>query len=338
MRRLSIVTSLFVLVSCVPEERPPNSPTNGQSEPVAGGFGWSSPPAQPPSSKQEVEHEVPPASAVAGVAAAAAESSTDAAESRQTQGVAPGVSVPIVMDAPVRAYSRDEWNHWIDADGDCQDTRVEMLAPASPTPEACKVVSGEWCDPFTATVYRAVKDVHIDHIVPLKEAHESGGWQWDATRRELFANDYENLAVVQASANMSKGAKDPAGWMPPNEGTGWRCWYVNKWIAVKAKYDLAYDEAEAEAVRLLLQECAIHTNLPFGCVDPNPPTVSEDVEPATSDAPHPIHRLHEREGGSGGVRLERDCCRTCNVGKACGDSCISRKKTCHKGRGCACNG
>ena len=31
------------------------------------------------------------------------------------------------------------------------------------------------------------------------------------------------------------------------------------------------------------------------------------------------------------------CCKVCDAGQACGDSCISRKKTCHKGRGCACN-
>ena len=32
------------------------------------------------------------------------------------------------------------------------------------------------------------------------------------------------------------------------------------------------------------------------------------------------------------------CCKTCTTGKACGDSCISRDKTCRVGSGCACNG
>lgn len=32
------------------------------------------------------------------------------------------------------------------------------------------------------------------------------------------------------------------------------------------------------------------------------------------------------------------CCKVCNKGKACGDSCIAREKECHKGKGCACNG
>jgi len=31
------------------------------------------------------------------------------------------------------------------------------------------------------------------------------------------------------------------------------------------------------------------------------------------------------------------CCRVCNVGKACGNSCIERSKTCHQPPGCACD-
>lgn len=34
----------------------------------------------------------------------------------------------------------------------------------------------------------------------------------------------------------------------------------------------------------------------------------------------------------------RSCCRVCTTGKACGDSCIARNKTCHQPPGCACNG
>ncbi len=31
------------------------------------------------------------------------------------------------------------------------------------------------------------------------------------------------------------------------------------------------------------------------------------------------------------------CCKVCSKGKACGNSCISRDKTCHQPPGCACN-
>lgn len=38
------------------------------------------------------------------------------------------------------------------------------------------------------------------------------------------------------------------------------------------------------------------------------------------------------------VELGQSCCKICRKGKACGDTCISRNKTCHVGLGCACNG
>lgn len=34
----------------------------------------------------------------------------------------------------------------------------------------------------------------------------------------------------------------------------------------------------------------------------------------------------------------KKCCKVCRKGKACGDSCIAKSKTCTKGPGCACNG
>jgi hypothetical protein len=32
-----------------------------------------------------------------------------------------------------------------------------------------------------------------------------------------------------------------------------------------------------------------------------------------------------------------ECCRVCHKGKACGNSCISREKSCHQPPGCACD-
>jgi len=34
----------------------------------------------------------------------------------------------------------------------------------------------------------------------------------------------------------------------------------------------------------------------------------------------------------------KKCCKVCRKGKACGDSCIAKSKTCTKSPGCACNG
>jgi len=32
-----------------------------------------------------------------------------------------------------------------------------------------------------------------------------------------------------------------------------------------------------------------------------------------------------------------ECCKICDVGQACGKTCINANYTCHVGRGCACN-
>lgn len=36
--------------------------------------------------------------------------------------------------------------------------------------------------------------------------------------------------------------------------------------------------------------------------------------------------------------VSTQCCKVCRKGKACGDSCISKSKTCNVGSGCACDG
>ena len=39
----------------------------------------------------------------------------------------------------------------------------------------------------------------------------------------------------------------------------------------------------------------------------------------------------------GQVQVAQACCKVCRKGKACGNSCIARWKTCRKPPGCACN-
>ncbi len=59
------------------------------------------------------------------------------------------------------------------------------------------------------------------------------------------------------------------------------------------------------------------------------------VLPATDLMSDLVLRLHDL----GGAQVQyASCCKTCRKGKACGDSCISREKSCRVGRGCACNG
>lgn len=42
--------------------------------------------------------------------------------------------------------------------------------------------------------------------------------------------------------------------------------------------------------------------------------------------------------GETSAPTQSGCCKICRIGKACGDTCISRYKDCHVGPGCACDG
>jgi len=163
--------------------------------------------------------------------------------------------------APTVPYDRSLYAGWMDADGDCQDTRQEVLIAESLVPvqldsRGCSVVSGMWLDPYTGETFTSPGALDIDHFIPLAEAHASGASQWPQQLRSQFANDLSwpgSLIAVSASANRSKGARDPAQWLPPNEE--FHCEYVTNWVLTKAYWRLAMDDAERDAVYSVLEEC-----------------------------------------------------------------------------------
>jgi hypothetical protein len=148
-------------------------------------------------------------------------------------------------------YDRDLFKHWIDADGDCQDTREEVLIAESRVPlDGCTVTEGEWFSPYDHETWTASSDVDIDHLVPLKEAWDSGAAAWGDHRRLRYANDLRDprsLVAVTDNVNQSKGDRDVAEWRP----TFGVCAYVRHWTAVKLRWGLAVDSTEkTELVRL----------------------------------------------------------------------------------------
>jgi len=144
-------------------------------------------------------------------------------------------------------YNRKAWRHWIDADHDCQDTRTEVLIDQADghvtlSHDGCKVVVGLWDDPYTGMKFTKPSDIQIDHIIPLEAAWQRGGWQWDAKKREEYANWMPGLIAVQGRANQSKGNRGPAEWLPPAMD---KCEYVELWFDVAREWDLFVTTAEA---------------------------------------------------------------------------------------------
>ena len=82
-------------------------------------------------------------------------------------------------------------------------------------------MSGKWLDPYTGQIFTNPGDLDIDHMVPLAEAHRSGADTWTAEQREDYANDLfhtDGLIAVSASANRSKGSRDPSQWLWTSPG------------------------------------------------------------------------------------------------------------------------
>ena len=159
-------------------------------------------------------------------------------------------------------YDRRDWRHWTDSDGDCQNTRAEVLILESSesvsfaTGERCWVTGGEWVGPWSGEAFSDASDVDIDHHVPLGHAHISGGWRWDVDRKRAYANDLTNLNSLQAtsaSVNRSKGKKPPDEWRPENPD-GW-CRYAADWISVKEQWELTVTDVEARALADMLETC-----------------------------------------------------------------------------------
>ncbi len=159
-------------------------------------------------------------------------------------------------------YAREDWPHWRDADGDCLDARQEVLAAESVerarlARDGCSVASGLWRAPFTGETVTDPGALDVDHMVPLQEAHDSGGWAWDRERRAAYANDLADprtLVAVAAGANRAKGAEGPEDWLPPDPA--YRCRYAADWVEVKARWELSMDERERVSVGNLLRSCA----------------------------------------------------------------------------------
>ena len=82
----------------------------------------------------------------------------------------------------IPSYDRELYfGSWTDEDGDCQNTRAEVLIQESlsvlgfRSSSNCVVDNGEWLDPYTNNLYYFASELDVDHVVPLYNAWQSGG-------------------------------------------------------------------------------------------------------------------------------------------------------------------
>lgn len=159
------------------------------------------------------------------------------------------------------AYSRADYKHWIDQDGDCQDTRQEVLIRQSIVEpvfdnKGCHVEKGKWFDPYTGRIFTNPHLLDIDHVVPLSNIDKNGGSKWSASKKALYANSLDDknvLLAVSASENRAKGDKDPSRWMPKNRA--FHCEYLQRWKNIKERWGIEMTKREKVFIKEQLINC-----------------------------------------------------------------------------------
>ena len=164
--------------------------------------------------------------------------------------------------APKTGYARSQFPHWSDPDRNGCDARNDTLKRDLTNitykvgTRECKVIAGQLLDPFTGKVitFSATKVViDIDHVVALSNAWQTGAAYFDKNKRSQIANDPLNLLAVDSKLNRQKGDGDAATWLPPSKA--FRCEYVARQVAVKAKYGLWVTQPEKVAIDKILSTC-----------------------------------------------------------------------------------
>ena len=207
-----------------------------------------------------------------------------------------GVLLPVsIAETPtdLPEYDRGTWRHWTDEDGDCQNARQEVLIDESSiavtfqSEDRCRVAAGLWEGPYTGTAVDDPGDLDVDHMVPLENAHRSGGWAWSRERKRQFANylGYENhLIATTSGANRSKGSKGPENWRPPLEN--YWCTYAVDWVSIKNEWGLTVTEDEYVALSEMLATCETTFLLqPTQGTPPSPPTPTVPPSPPSPTVP-----------------------------------------------------
>ena len=161
-----------------------------------------------------------------------------------------------IADPQSIQYSRSEWRHWVDPDGNGCDARQDVLARDGKEvlKNGCKVVSGKWIDPYSGITITDPSQIDIDHIIPLAAAARSGGQAWSPDKKQEYANDPVVLLAVSATENRSKSDKTASEYMPPN--VSYQCTYAEKYVNVAAKYSLTISKADSTTLKAALLNCS----------------------------------------------------------------------------------
>ena len=163
-------------------------------------------------------------------------------------------------DSRDKYFNSVDWEYDLDFDGDCQNTRNEILSVTSraavrfTNPRNCEVRIGDWFDEYTGKTFTVAAQIDLDHVIPLRYAHNQGGDAWPPEKKIAFANDPGNLVLTERSELRKKGDRGPSKYLPREE---YHCDYVGQWLAIAEKYELRLANQDRNRITSLLRDCGV---------------------------------------------------------------------------------
>ncbi|WP_020413308.1 hypothetical protein [Microbulbifer variabilis] len=88
--------------------------------------------------------------------------------------------------------------------------------------------------------------------MPLSWVYEYDGHNWTVKLKRKFAENPENLWLVDDGRNQSKGDKGPDEWMLPYEPV--QAIFVQRFMAIVEKYGLKLSREESTQILTFLEE------------------------------------------------------------------------------------
>lgn len=185
------------------------------------------------------------------------------AKKKRGEAIRALAKLPIKGRAPQTGYSRemfaDDWDYYDGCDMRNRILARDLTEYSYRSDSYCIIETGVLEDPFTGQVIAFTRgvtsslDVQIDHVVSLSDAWQKGAQQLSSYQRFMIYNDPLNLLAVWGPANSQKSDSDAASWLPSNKS--FRCSFVARQIAVKAKYQLWVTQAESDSMSRVLATC-----------------------------------------------------------------------------------
>jgi hypothetical protein len=135
------------------------------------------------------------------------------------------------------------------------DKKAQYPYPQSVEDTIVDRMGGRIYGPYSGRYFKSDYETDIEHILAVSEGHDSGLCRASKQKRIEFATDQLNLTLASPKVNRcGRGGKcgfDAADWMPEKN----KCWFANRIVEIKTKYELTVNRSEANALESTLAQC-----------------------------------------------------------------------------------